>query len=391
MNDNPFQHLLTCFPFYTTEIVSADNAYLFDSQDKKIVDLEAGVWATSIGHCNKEVNEVIQKQMNEVMHLNYRFQNKNVECSGNAVLNLFNYSNGKVVFLSSGSEAVEFIQKAARVIYPNRKMLTFAHAHLSAFTESPRDKNKWVEVNYLNCNNCLKKDCSKTCSNLEHIDFSEIGIFMFESAISGPVIFPPQKLVKLLGQESKKHNALIAANEVTTGFGRTGKWFGFQHFDIEPDLVAMGKGIGNGYPVSVVAMNGFIGDLLTEKNMIHCQSHQNDPLGAVIAEKVINIIHRDNLVDRASYLGRKLEDFFTQLMQSNSNIKEVRVKGLMAAIVFDDKYDIQLLGDRLFEAGYFVYPIPSMNIIRFSPALTIPEKDLDGFCNALSALLATGL
>jgi len=88
-----------------------------------------------------------------------------------------------------------------------------------------------------------------------------------------------------MAQRVKQADGLIVANEVTTGMGRTGKWFGFQHYDIRPDIVCLGKGLGNGYPVSAVAMGQSIAEKSENSGFRYAQSHQNDPLGCAVAKR----------------------------------------------------------------------------------------------------------
>ena len=96
---------------------------------------------------------------------------------------------------------------------------------------------------------------------------------------------------------------LVMVNEITTGMGRTGKWFGFQHYDIQPDIVALGKGLGNGYPVSAVAMSKEVAEKLETSGLRYAQSHQNDPLGCAVAGEVIRIMLKEDWVERGSGAG----------------------------------------------------------------------------------------
>lgn len=95
-------------------IVSSDNCYIVDESGKSYVDFESGVWCTSLGHNNRHVNEAIIKQMNIISHAGYRYSNKIVDEAVEKVLNLFGYIDGKCVFLSSGSESVEFAVQAVK-------------------------------------------------------------------------------------------------------------------------------------------------------------------------------------------------------------------------------------------------------------------------------------
>ena len=140
---------------------------------------------------------------------------------------------------------------------------------------------------------------------LKEIPFDKIGAFVFEPGGSGIgfVHFPPRPLVEAIAGRVRASGGLIVANEITTGIGRTGKWFGFQHYDIQPDIVALGKGLGNGYPVSAVAVREETAEKLERGGFHYVQSHQNDPLGCAIAREVIAALHEEKLIERGAELG----------------------------------------------------------------------------------------
>ena len=116
------------------------------------------------------------------------------------------------------------------------------------------------------------------------VDFSEIGVFLFEPGNSGGIVkFPPCNLISALNRICKKNNIVFVVDEVTTGIGRTGKWFGYMHYSIVPDIVCMGKGLGNGYPVSAIAMTEDISERALAAHFHYAQSHQNDSLGCRVA------------------------------------------------------------------------------------------------------------
>lgn len=97
---------------------------------------------------------------------------------------------------------------------------------------------------------------------ISKLDFKEIAVFVFEPGnYSSLIKYPETNFINTVVKEIKKHNGLLMANEVTTGFGRTGKWFGFQYYDYQPDIVSVGKALGNGYPISGVAISSNISEL----------------------------------------------------------------------------------------------------------------------------------
>lgn len=389
MSKNKLEHILHCHPMMETDITRAEDTCLYDAAGKKYIDFEAGIWCMALGHSNPRINRVMTEQINKAVHLHHKLTSGIAEVLAVNLLELFHFEDGRAVFLSSGSEAVELSIRIARLISPKRKVLTFSNSYLSALSSNaaPRDKDRWHEVDFMKCSSCPFTECTIECPNLNHVDFNDISAFIFEPAICGRVIFPPYKLVKFLETEVRKHGGIIAANEVTTGFGRTGKWFGHNHYDYEPDIVALGKSLGNGYPISAVAMSNAVAKQLEARNFVYVQSHQNDPLGCAAANEVLNIFKENDMVSRAKHVG---EYFLAQLLDVRHNcscVKEVRGIGLMLALELNIENRTELISERMLERGYFLGTVPSFNVLRFSPALTISEHDIEGMCTELKALL----
>ncbi len=122
---------------------------------------------------------------------------------------------------------------------------------------------------------------------------------------------------------------MVPANEITTGFGRTGRWFGYEHYGLQPDMVAMGKGMGNGYPVSAVAMTLEAARAIEGSNVRYAESHQNDALGCAVVLKVLEALREENLVERAGQTGRYLSAGLERLVEQSPLFSECRGTGLM--------------------------------------------------------------
>jgi acetylornithine aminotransferase len=184
----------------------------------------------------------------------------------------------------------------------------------------------------------------------------------------------------------------MLVNEVTTGIGRTGKWFGYQHYGLEPDIVAMGKGIGNGYPVAVCALSPRVGKLLGDRPVPWAQSHQNDPLGAAVAQEVLRTIREEKLIERGRKVARHLLAGLTDIARSTEKIKEIRARGLMLAVELRDdsstSWTIQV-HEELVERGFFVCRRPGTGTLRLDPALTVEISDIDDFLQVFEDVLAS--
>ncbi|MBB6214474.1 acetylornithine aminotransferase [Anaerosolibacter carboniphilus] len=389
MSNKKLEHILNCHPMMKADITKGENTYLFDSFGKKIIDFEAGIWCAALGHSHPRVNAAMIEQINKIVHLHHKLTSDIAEALAVNLLELFHFQDGRAVFLSSGSEAVELSIRLSRLILPNKKNLTFSTSYLSAFFNSgiPRNKEQWVEIDFLQCSNCPNTECTIECNLLNRIEFSNISAFILEPAMCGRVLFPPYKLVKCLEKEVKNHGGMIVANEVTTGFGRTGKWFGYNHYDVAPDIIALGKSLGNGYPISAVVMSHDVAYQVEIKNFIYAQSHQNDPLGCATANEVLNVFKEDQIIDRSIRVGEFFKDYLLEIQQTCPVVKDVRGRGLMLAVELSIENAAEWIAEKMLKKGYFIGIVPQANVLRFSPALTITKHDIISMCKDLKSLL----
>ena len=377
--------ILNCnYEMLNPTIVSSENCYVIDENGKKYVDFEAGVWCTSLGHNNKQVNEAIIKQMNIISHTGYRYAAKVVDETAVKVLELLNFTEGKCVFLSSGSEAVEFGVQLAQKIMDKPCFLCLNNYFVSSYgISAARSKKNWISLD-------LSEYNGNPFDFLEDVPFDKIGAFIFEPGnASGTVKLPPKNLIKAIEDKVKENGGIIVVDEVTTGTGRTGKWFGFEHYNMQPDIVSFGKGIGNGYPVSVIALTKHISDLTEKSGFKYAQSHQNDPLGCAVVKEVISIIENNNFIQRSAKMGTVLDYELQLILKKHKCVKEVRGIGLMYVMEFqqDENFPLEKIHKELFDAGYITGVNVPANLLRFYPPLTIEEDQIKSMTNALDIIL----
>jgi len=386
------EHILRCHDLVKNDIVRGDNCYLYDKDNKRYVDFEAGIWCTVVGHNNPRINEKIAEQINKVTHLGPRYTSYLTEEAAKNLLDTLSERDGKCLFLSSGSEAVEFGVNIAKLVTNKNLTLTLSDSYLGAYGYAGmKTDDNWAKIDFNDCLKCEEIECLRDCENLKEINMKEMGAFVFEPGCSkGMVKFPPQKLIEFIFREVKRFNGLMVVDEVTTGLGRTGKWYGFNHYGIKPDIIALGKALGNGYPVSAVVMRKEIAEELEEKKFYYVQSHQNDPLGCVIADEVIKILQEENLIDRSSKLGGRLINHLNELKNRFSLIKEVRGRGLMVSLEFSkskDEFDVELIAKEMLKRGFIIGYKPEANLIRFLPPLTIEENEIENMVENLGVVL----
>lgn len=360
-----------------TDIVKADNCYLYNSRGKKYVDFESGVWCTSVGHSNPRVNSIIKAQIDKICHTGYCYTNKLIEETAGEILSAIGFNNGKCIFLCSGSEAVEYGVRAVQTISDKPLMLTFTDSYFGAYGSAAQKlESYWYLFDWLGNQNFSK------------IPFDKIGGFLFEpGSSSGFVRFPPKDLIQNIVNRIRENKGYVVVNEVTTGMGRTGKLFGYQHYDFEPDIIAMGKGVGNGYPVSITAFNERAGKILETIPIIYAQSHQNDPLGASVAGEVFRIIKDKSLIERSRRIGEYFIEELKRIAGQNKIINEVRGRGLMIAVEFNEVSSAAKVREKLLENGFIAAQRPSSGVLRIDPSLTIEESDVKEFLNVFSKVI----
>lgn len=385
------------FPGYELllpNIARAGNASLYDEDGTRYVDLESGVWCTSVGHCNKAVLDAICEQSGKLGHVGYSYLTPIVERAAERVLKLTGFEGGKCVLLCSGSEAIEYGMRVARMVAPKPTFLTMNDAYYGAYGDAhSRTGDAWFGLDWHGCLKCPHNEpCGEGCEYFAGIPFERIGGFLFEPGSSGGVVrFPPQKLINAIAARIKASDGLLIMNEVTTGIGRTGKWFGYEHYGLKPDIVAMGKGVGNGYPVSVAALSPGVIKRLGDTPVRYAQSHQNDAAGAAAVLAVLDYIESNNLLERCAGLSGLLSSGLEALRAKHPFIKDIRGRGLMFAVEFDSGVDPTLserLHRMLVERGYILTHRPGHNVLRLDPCLTIEREDIDGFLDVFGELLA---
>lgn len=383
------KHVYNCIghALKVPNVVDAQGVYLVDEHGKKYMDLESGVWCISLGHKNARLNDALSRQCNSLVQSGFSYSNKIVDAAAERILMRVGFAGGKCVFLCSGSEAIEISRQISRHISGHGTSMTLHDSYLGAYSSMSDRRRGWYVFNWNECEGCpSNRNCSRDCGRLRDIP-GEISDFVFEpGSASGFVRFPPPSLIRNLADIARENGGKVIVNEITTGIGRTGKWFGYQHYDIEPDLVAMGKGIGNGYPVSVAAINAETIRALRDHPFKYSQSHQNDPLGASVVKEVVDIIEESNLIDEASQKGERFLKKLTGLMDGKILLR-VRGRGLMFAVDLCDERTASHIHDELIRRGFIIGHRGSS--FRIDPPLTITEDEFDRFLDAFQHLAGT--
>jgi len=366
------------------DIAASEGAHVFDGSGKRYVDLTAGVWCISVGHRNRRVLEAMRSQLEALSHAGFIYSHPIVEEAAASLLSICGLDDGGVVFLASGSEAIDFARQVAKRVTNRDLSLTFHDAYLGSLSSVLDRSANWSIFDWENCASCGGGRRTADCDHLGDVP-DEVAEFIFEpGSSSGQVRFAPVPLVRKLVDLVRHRGGKIIVNEVTTGIGRTGSWFGHDHYGISPDLIVVGKGIGNGYPVSAVAMNRETRLQLEATDFKYMQSHQNDPLGAAVVNEVIAVIRDEGLIERAAANGKVLLEALHQL-ESHPAVVEVRGRGMLFAVDLEDESKAAGVFAALLERGFIVCLRGAT--LRIDPPLTTPRDALLRFAAACDEIL----
>jgi acetylornithine aminotransferase len=215
----------------------------------------------------------------------------------------------------------------------------------------------------------------------EVVDGDTAGIFVEPIQGEAGVIVPPDGFLADAQRIAHDHGALLWLDEVQSGMGRTGHWLAAQHDGVVPDVVTLAKGLGNGFPIGACVATGEAADLLQPGS--HGTTFGGNPVAAVAALAVIQIIQREGLLEHVTAMGEHFRAAVEAL--GHPRIKEVRGRGLLRAIVLTDEV-APAAYDRAMDLG-FVINAPRPHVLRVAPPLVITADQLDTFVAALPTIL----
>lgn len=423
---------------YSYPMIShGQGAYLYDVKGKKYLDGSGGAAVVNIGHGVKEVAEAIHAQAQKVGYLNgMQFSHHPVEKLAEQISEFLPFAEGKVYFLTSGSEAIEASIKLSRQYWVENgqttKFLVISrnpsyHGNtLAALSLSAREHYKDIFRPMLKespkipapyCYRCFCEEeypsCGVKCAYTLEKEILKLGkgnisAFMTEvigGASTGAAV-PPSEYFQIIRNICDKYEVLLIADEVMTGAGRTGKWLACHHFDLEPDIIVMGKGLTGGYfPLSALAVRKNIVDSIHRngKNFLHAQTYSHHPIGCAAGLATLNYIKKNNLVDKSSEMGDKLLKELLPLL-GHPHVGDIRGKGLLVGIEFvkekqgklpfsrKEKY-VEHLISKAMEKGLILWPnighADGINgdLVLVAPPLIITQKEISQIVDKLKEIL----
>ena len=365
------------------EIKNAEGIYLIDKDDKKYIDLIAGVSVSNLGHRNKNVVEAVKQQVDKYMHLmvyGEYIQSPQVEYAKLLTEQLpKNFDN--VYFTNSGSEANEGALKLAKRYTKRSEVVSFVNAyHGSTHGCLSILGNEYFKqafrplvpgVSFINFNNVdeLKQITTKTaCVIVEPVQ-AEAGI-----------ITPINNFLQKLRKRCDETGTLLIFDEIQTGFGRTGNLFAFETYNVEPDIFTIAKGMGGGMPIGAFVANKKLMSVFKDNPVLgHITTFGGHPVSAAAANATLKTLLDEKIIDDVNRKG----ELFRKLL-THKKIKSIRGVGLFLAVELDSYKQIRNLLDETIKAGLvFDWFIFNDNHFRIAPPLIITDSEIKLACKII--------
>ncbi|RBP89136.1 4-aminobutyrate aminotransferase/(S)-3-amino-2-methylpropionate transaminase [Cytobacillus firmus] len=410
-------------PFNTIQTFAdkGNGALLTDIDGNTFLDFAGAIGTLNVGHCPPRVVEALHAQIDQYLHPCFHVMMYEPYIKLAEKLNSITPGNHskKTFFLSTGAEAVENAVKIARK-YTGRKGIisfergfhgrTYMSMSLTSkvkpykyeFGPFAPETYKWPYPYYYRSEGLKDKEHDLALlKRFETFFLSEVPPEEIAAVIMEPVqgeggfVMPSSRFVKGVKQLCEKHGILFIADEVQTGFGRTGKMFAMEHYDVVPDLITMSKSIGAGLPISAVTGRA---DIMDSPNIGEIGgTYGGSPLGCAAALEVIQTIEEEGLIGRANEIGSLFTEKFSDLPLKYKQVGEVRSLGAMCAIEFVKDQDtkepnkeiVQEILSIAHKRGLIVMSAGLFgNIIRLLTPLITPDEQLNEGLTVLEEVIA---
>jgi 4-aminobutyrate aminotransferase len=399
----------------------AEGVYIYDVKGNRYLDFSCGIGVTNTGHCHPRVVAAAQEQTGKFIHAQANiFYHQPMLDLVEQLLTIMPPSLDSFFFSNSGAEAIEAALKLARYATGRTNVIAFQGAFhgrtvgtMSLTSSKALYRSHYAPLMagvhiapypYAYRYGMTPDACAEFC--LDELEYmfatatapDETGAILVEPILGeGGYVVPPARFLQGLRQICDQHGILLLADEVQSGFGRTGKWFGHQHFDIVPDVMVMAKGIASGFPLSAIAARRELMDKWPAGT--HGGTFGGNAVACAAGVATIQAMKEEGMVENAARLGPVLLGGLSDLQEEFPMIGDVRGLGLMAAAEFTapggdwhaSKNLAKAVQKHCLDDGQLILLTcgPYENVIRWIPPLIVDEgqihEALGLFRDALSA------
>jgi acetylornithine aminotransferase len=372
--------LFDVYPLYDVTPVKAKGCYVYDENEIEYLDLYGGHGVISIGHGHDYYVTAISEQLRKLGFYSNSIKNPLQEALANKLGEVSHCEDYDLFLCNSGAEANENALKLASFETGKSKVIAFDHAFHGrtsaavSVTDNPKINaplNRQHEVVFLPLN-----DLGKVEKELAGKDVAAIIIEGIQGV--GGLDQGTGEFFRGLERLCKNYGAILILDEIQSGYGRSGKFFSFQHHEIEPDIITIAKGMGNGFPIGGV----LISKKIKASYGLLGTTFGGNHLACAAALSVLEVIEKDHLIDHVNELSRH----FLKRIKEISAVKHVKGKGLMLGALFDFSVS-ELRKQLIFEEHIFTGGASNPNLLRILPPLNVSKQQIDVFIEALKNIL----
>jgi acetylornithine/N-succinyldiaminopimelate aminotransferase len=369
------------------EIEKAEGVFMYGPSGEKYFDLISGVSVSNTGHRHPEVVEAVKKQVDSYLHLmvyGEMVQNPQVKFAAR-IAELLPSSLGTCYFVNSGSEAVEGALKLARKFTGRSRIIYFGNSYHGSTCGALSIQGSET---YRNAFRPLLPDTWQIpfndFSSLESIDNKTACVILEPIQAEAGVVYPSKGFLDEIRKRCTENGALLVFDEVQTGFGRTGKMFAIDRFNVVPDILVLAKALGGGMPLGAfISSKEIMSSLISNPQLGHITTFGGHPVCCAAGLASLEVIIRENL----AALSETKSALFKQELK-HPLISEVRGEGLLLAVQLDNTERVRYVISHAPEHGlildYFLFCSDSF---RIAPPLTINNNEIVAACIRLKALL----
>jgi 4-aminobutyrate aminotransferase-like enzyme len=404
------------FHYYKEPLVisHAKDQYVWDTDGNQYLDFFGGIVTVSVGHCNDAVNKKVHAQIDKLEHVSTVFANEPQVALARKLAQITPAGAlRKSFFTNSGTEANETAILAARCYTGSTEVIALRHSYhgRSAGAMGLTGQATWklgppqagiVHAVNAYCYRCpfgleypsCEVKCAQDMEQVIRTSTSGHVAALIAEPIQGVggFITPPKEYFKIVTDIVRKYGGIFIADEVQTAWGRTGgKWFGIEHWDVQPDIITSAKGLGNGLPIGVTIARPEIADAMKG---VTISTFGGNPVSTTAAKAVLDYIEEENLLRNTEETGAYLRGKLIDLQDKHTLIGDVRGMGLLLAL--------ELVEDRKTKAPATAATLQMIeatrenrimvgrgglygNVLRLSPPMNIDRADVDEFILRLDA------
>lgn len=358
-----------------------EGSYLYDTEGKKYLDLVSGIAVNALGYSHPEWVKAVQGQVARMTHTSNLYYVKEQAELAQRISTITPGDLDRTLFVNSGAEANEGAMKLAVRYTGKHKVISALNGFhgRTAASLGATGQTKYQKTFEPLISNAFSYYDYGDAESVKSVISKDTAALLIEPIQGeGGVATAPKEFFKAVRDICNDNGTLMVVDEVQTGMGRTGKWFGIEHFGIVPDIITMAKGLGGGTPIGALVSTEEISKVMTPGS--HGTTFGGNPLVCTAGKAVIDIMKKEKLVENAASVGKRWMDDMKSI--KSSKIKDVRGYGLIIGIEMDSPGTATYVQKYCRDNGVLVN-VCHGNVVRLIPPLIINDAEKDVFTSLL--------